>query len=218
MLTDITLEPFTSETHFANERHGHGPAKIDLTQGQLRVLALLAEGESNKTIARRLGIAESTVKTHLTAIFKALKVHNRSQAIIAALRLTAAFRQEAAGDELPMTSLLPYMVRRRFDRNEVLFRKGDASNALYYVCHGTIALEEIEVSLAPGSLFGEVGLFAPGRKRTWTATCRTSGEMLAMTAQDAMQAYYQNPRFALFLTRLIVERLSADALRWSPWK
>ena len=46
------------------------------------VLALLATGLANKQIARRLGIAERTVKAHLTSIFQQLEVTDRTQAAL----------------------------------------------------------------------------------------------------------------------------------------
>lgn len=54
-----------------------------LTARQLEVLALLVDGNSNKQIAGTLGIAEATIKMHVTAIFKALNVKNRTQAALA---------------------------------------------------------------------------------------------------------------------------------------
>ena len=54
-----------------------------LTDRQVDVLALLVSGLPNKLIARRLDIAESTVKIHVSAILKELKVTSRTQAIIA---------------------------------------------------------------------------------------------------------------------------------------
>lgn len=55
-----------------------------LTVRQLDVLRLLAVGKSNKEIARDLGMAEGTVKIHITAIFRALAVVNRTQAVLTA--------------------------------------------------------------------------------------------------------------------------------------
>ena len=42
------------------------------------------QGKSNKAICRALDLAEPTVKNHVTAILKALKVTNRTEAVIAA--------------------------------------------------------------------------------------------------------------------------------------
>ena len=60
------------------------PALHGLTQRQLDVLGLLARGLPNKLIARELGLSEGTVKVHLLAIFRALGVRNRTQAVVAA--------------------------------------------------------------------------------------------------------------------------------------
>ena len=51
-----------------------------LTDRQTDVLAMLAKGESNKGIANALHLSDKTVKAHVTAIFKALNVSNRTQA------------------------------------------------------------------------------------------------------------------------------------------
>jgi DNA-binding NarL/FixJ family response regulator len=54
-----------------------------LTPRQLAVLAKLAEGKSNKQIARELAISDLTVKAHVTAILRSLGVSTRAQAIVA---------------------------------------------------------------------------------------------------------------------------------------
>lgn len=55
-----------------------------LTKGQMRVLELLIEGKTNRQIAEVLGVTEGTVKIHVSAIFKAMNVGNRSQALLLA--------------------------------------------------------------------------------------------------------------------------------------
>jgi DNA-binding NarL/FixJ family response regulator len=59
------------------------PADLGLTDRQLDVLALMMQGKNNKSICRTLNLAEPTVKNHVTAILKALKVTNRTEAVIA---------------------------------------------------------------------------------------------------------------------------------------
>ena len=54
---------------------------------QYDVLMLAIQGKPNKVIARELDIAEGTVKTHLSAAFRVLGVHNRTEAVFAAARL-----------------------------------------------------------------------------------------------------------------------------------
>ena len=60
-----------------------------LTERQVEVLRLLSQGKPNKLIGRSLGISEGTVKIHLAAIFRALNVRNRTEAVLAAQTLTA---------------------------------------------------------------------------------------------------------------------------------
>lgn len=62
---------------------GRGYRDLGLTERQAQVLALLIQGKPNKLICRELNLAEGTVKIHITAILKALKVANRTQAVIA---------------------------------------------------------------------------------------------------------------------------------------
>jgi DNA-binding NarL/FixJ family response regulator len=61
-------------------------ARMGLTERQLEVVRLLARGESNKVIARQLGVTEGTIKVHLLAIFRSLNVRNRTAAVISAQR------------------------------------------------------------------------------------------------------------------------------------
>lgn len=58
-----------------------------LTQREREVLALVAEGYSNKRIARHLGISERTVKQHLTWIMTKLQASDRTHAVVTAVRL-----------------------------------------------------------------------------------------------------------------------------------
>ena len=62
-----------------------GNARLTPRQGD--VLDLMAKGYSNKEIARKLNLAEGTVKLHVTALLKALEVSNRTQAVIKASSL-----------------------------------------------------------------------------------------------------------------------------------
>jgi DNA-binding NarL/FixJ family response regulator len=63
------------------------PLVLGLTKRQAEVLELLAQGKSNKAIARTLGLAMPTVKNHITAILKALKATTRTEAVVAIQKL-----------------------------------------------------------------------------------------------------------------------------------
>lgn len=62
------------------------PQAEALTPREVKVLALLAEGLSNKAIARRLHLSEHTIKYHTSAIFAKLNVSSRTEAAIAGAR------------------------------------------------------------------------------------------------------------------------------------
>lgn len=61
--------------------------ELGLTERQIEVLRFMMRGKSNKEICRELGIAEPTVKNHVTAILRALNASNRTEAVIAATSL-----------------------------------------------------------------------------------------------------------------------------------
>jgi len=63
------------------------PLVLGLTKRQAEVLELLAQGKSNKAIARTLGLAMPTVQNHITAILKALKATTRTEAVVAIQKL-----------------------------------------------------------------------------------------------------------------------------------
>jgi DNA-binding NarL/FixJ family response regulator len=75
---------------FASEG-GVVPGDCGLTDRQSQVLKLMVKGKSNRDIATQLGLSEGTVKIHVTAVFKALGVSSRTQALVAASRYGIRF-------------------------------------------------------------------------------------------------------------------------------
>jgi len=69
-------------------------ADLGLTERQMEVLALMMRGKSNKAICRVLDLAEPTVKIHVSAILKALKVANRTEAVLTAAALGLGPQQD----------------------------------------------------------------------------------------------------------------------------
>jgi len=71
-------------------RLSRGPSKEEdlgkLTGAEMEVLQFVAQGEDNKTIAKRLDISEKTVANRLLEIYQKLQVRNRTQAALVALR------------------------------------------------------------------------------------------------------------------------------------
>lgn len=61
-----------------SDRHDFSLVNSRLTSRQLEVIDLIAQGKSNKQIARQLHLSEGTVKAHVSAVFKVLDVHDRA--------------------------------------------------------------------------------------------------------------------------------------------
>ena len=70
-----------------------------LTPRQKMVLCYLADGRSNKEIARKLGVIDGTVKAHVKSIMQKLQVHNRTQAAMMAARFGLAAPPEGESEE-----------------------------------------------------------------------------------------------------------------------
>jgi len=82
----VRLTPRARRTAFA--RNDAAVASLGLSPRECEILALLASGQSNKELARTLGISPNTVKTHVARVFEKLEVPNRVQAIEKARWLT----------------------------------------------------------------------------------------------------------------------------------
>jgi DNA-binding NarL/FixJ family response regulator len=79
---EAPLDPRAATALLARRREPASPSTAGLTTRERDVLQLVGEGLSNRMIARRLGIAEKTVKTHLTRVFNAIGVTDRVQAAL----------------------------------------------------------------------------------------------------------------------------------------
>jgi len=63
-----------------------GPLFVKLSAREIEILDLVARGNSNKIIGRKLSISDQTVKNHVSAILRKLEVNDRTEAVVYALR------------------------------------------------------------------------------------------------------------------------------------
>lgn len=73
--------------HCEADRGGNQPDVRNLTRRQFQVLKGVCQGKTNRQVATELGVTEKTIKTHITGVFKALRVVTRTQAVLIARRL-----------------------------------------------------------------------------------------------------------------------------------
>src|SRR5207342_2003304 len=103
--------------------------------------------------------------------------------------------------------LKPFMSRRSFRRGDIVFRKGDTADAMFYSVTGRYRLKEMGIEIPAGHVFGDLGFLAPDNRRTQTIECTEDGEVLTATYQQVKELYFQNPQFGFFFMRLTSERL-----------
>ncbi len=115
--------------------------------------------------------------------------------------------KETAAGEFRADALLPFMHKESHADRDVLFRAGDESDKLYLIRGGAVRLEEIGQTLTSGVMFGEIGLVAPGNRRTATAVCVGKTKLLSISRDEVLQLFFQNPEFGFFLIQLVTQRL-----------
>ena len=119
----------------------------------------------------------------------------------------------AAGGDLSMDWLKPFMTRRKYGKGDVLFRKGDGANEMFFTVTGKFLVTELGIELPPGRLVGELGFLAPDNRRTQSLECTEDGQVLAITYERLLEIYFQNPEFGYYFLRLSTERLLQNITR-----
>ena len=115
--------------------------------------------------------------------------------------------RDAHREDLSIQSLLPYMKRRRLVAGEMLVRKGDKADKLYYLLDGELEVVELNKILTPGAIIGEIGVFAPKQTRTATVKCRVDCNVYELTEHKAKELYFQDRSFGFAVLQLIIARL-----------
>lgn len=120
--------------------------------------------------------------------------------------------REAAAGELSLEWLTPYMNKASYKKGATIFHKGQLADRMLYIHNGKIQLTGIDGSprpifLEPGAVIGEIGIFAPDHKRMATATAEEDTQVYGIDEDKIIQLYYQNPKFAFYLAKLITRRL-----------
>jgi hypothetical protein len=96
---------------------------------------------------------------------------------------------------------------RALKATEILFRKGEEADRMFYVMSGLFRVSEIGVELGRGQIVGELALLAPGKKRSQSVECVADGEVLEISYDKVRQLYFQSPKFGFFFLQLATRRL-----------
>jgi DNA-binding NarL/FixJ family response regulator len=100
LLAAMSEEPVRELIGRGEESHGAAVRDAGLTGRELEILRALGEGRSNRDIAKKLWLAEQTVKFHLTNIYRKLNVSSRTEAVHWAYQHSLLSVNGGDGDEL----------------------------------------------------------------------------------------------------------------------
>ena len=109
--------------------------------------------------------------------------------------------------------LLPYLSNLHMKEGDYLFHGGDSADQMFYIVRGEVSLPEVGLNRAAGEMIGEIGIFSPARERICSARCETDCDFLTITATKVLDLYYQNPKFGIYLLRLVTGRLIREVDR-----
>ena len=189
---------------------GYAGAALSIATNSMRTMIPL----------RCFGIATNVVMiaySFLGAVYPTLVVHLvvlplNVVRLVQMLRLIRKVREASAGD-LSMDWLKPFMTKRAAKAGDVLFRKGDCAECLFYTLAGRFRLGELGLEIGPGQVVGELGLLAPENRRTATLEVVEDGDVLTISYDQIRQLYFQNPAFGFYFLRLSSGRLFANMAR-----
>jgi DNA-binding NarL/FixJ family response regulator len=100
LVAAMAEEPVRALIGRGEARHGAAVREVGLTERELEILQALGEGRSNRDIAKKLWLAEQTVKFHLTNIYRKLNVSSRTEAVHWAYQHSLVSVNGGDGEEL----------------------------------------------------------------------------------------------------------------------
>jgi CRP/FNR family transcriptional regulator, cyclic AMP receptor protein len=115
--------------------------------------------------------------------------------------------QAAKSTDLSIESLLPFMSRKTLKAGDMLVRKGEEADRMFYLTRGNVEIQELGKIVGPGSVVGEIGVFARNRTRMATVVCTTDCEVYELSESKAKELYYQDPSFGYAVLQIIIGRL-----------
>jgi CRP/FNR family transcriptional regulator, cyclic AMP receptor protein len=129
------------------------------------------------------------------------------------MQLTRRVAASSADSQQLEVWLRPYMRSKQYKAGQVIFSDGDEAKRMYFLASGEVELPEVGRVLQAGQMFGEIAFFAPDRRRSSSAVCRSACTLMSIDEDTFKQLVYQNPDFGLEVVRLIAGRLTDDIRR-----
>lgn len=128
--------------------------------------------------------------------------------IIALRRLVTHMTDESESD---FSAAMAYGKKRVIQAGDILFKKGDRVDSLYYIAGGRVKVEDQNVSVAAGNIFGEMAFFNKSAVRSATVRCLEDTVVFELDEKRFTRVQYEDPEFAMAVMRIVTKRLVANA-------
>jgi CRP-like cAMP-binding protein len=121
--------------------------------------------------------------------------------------------RQAVSGGLKLDWLKHFMGRREVKAGEIVFHRGDAANEMFVTLSGRFRIRELHLEFGAGEVVGELGLLAPGQKRSQTLECLEGGVIQTIAYDEVRQLCLQNPEFGFYFVQLTSRRLFENLAR-----
>jgi hypothetical protein len=128
--------------------------------------------------------------------------------IIALRRLVTHMTDESEPD---FSAAMAYGKKRVIQAGNVIFTKGDPVDCLYYLAEGRVEIEDQNVTVAAGKIFGEMAFFNASAERSATVRCLEDTVVYELDEKRFTRLQYEDPKFAMAVMRTVTKRLVANA-------
>jgi|AntRauTorckE5430_2_1112549.scaffolds.fasta_scaffold02716_1 hypothetical protein len=128
--------------------------------------------------------------------------------LIALRRLVTHMTDESETD---FSAAMAYGKKRVILAGDVIFKKGDRVDSLYYLAEGRVEIEDQNVSVVAGNIFGEMAFFNKSAVRSATVRCVEDTVVYELDEKRFTRVQYEDPEFAMAVMRTVTRRLVANA-------
>ncbi|ABG29954.1 cyclic nucleotide-binding protein [Roseobacter denitrificans] len=123
------------------------------------------------------------------------------------LALRGKLSRATVSTESDFSIIKAYGKRKTIKAGEVVFQRGDPVDQLYFIAKGRVSIEEMQVDLCAGDIFGEIAFFTNTATRIATARCTEDTQVYSIDEKHFMRLQFEDPSFGIAVMRIITHRL-----------
>lgn len=112
------------------------------------------------------------------------------------------------GEPADYSVIKRYGKRRVVPAGTLIFERGDTVDQLYLIGSGKVSIEELNIDIAPGDIFGEIAFFTDAAIRTASARATEDTELFELDEKHFMRLQFEDPSFGLSVMRSVTRRMA----------